>query len=130
MCSTVTDLVLTESDSSQVTDNEVDDFIPSSAKKLKKNETEKKKVITLAFCSALDHLKIPNHSGSLVLSTICQGLGANIVYFSTSYKSLRCACIENCKEVAKSIKVQTTGSVNCTLGRKLLPDLTSRNEVG
>ena len=103
MCSTVTDLVLTESDSSQVTDNEVDDFIPSSAKKLKKNETEKKKVITPAFSSALDRLKIPNHSGSLVLSTICQGLGANIDYFSTSYKSLRSACIENCKEVAKSI---------------------------
>ena len=89
MCSTVTDLVLTESDSSQGTDNEVDDYIPSSTKKLKKNEeTEKKKVITPAFCSALDHLKIPNHSGSLVLSTICQGLGANIEHFSTSYESL------------------------------------------
>ncbi|KAH9523348.1 hypothetical protein Btru_039810 [Bulinus truncatus] len=34
-CSTVSDLVLTESDSSQGTDNEVDDFNPLSAKKLK-----------------------------------------------------------------------------------------------
>ena len=43
MCSTVTDLVLTESDSSQATDKEIDDFIPSSAKKLKKSEETKKR---------------------------------------------------------------------------------------
>ena len=72
MCSPVTDLVLTESDSS--TDNEVDDFIPSSAKKLKKSEeTEKKKVITPVFSSAIDRLKIPKRSGYLVLSAIYQG---------------------------------------------------------
>ena len=47
MCSTVSDLVLTESDSFQGTDNEVDDFIPSSAKnlklKLKKSEETERK---------------------------------------------------------------------------------------
>ena len=128
MCSTFTDLVWTESDSSQATDNEVDGFIPSSAKKLKKSEeTEKKKVINPAFCSALDRLKIPNHSGSLVLSTICQGLGANIDYFSTSYKSLQYACIENRKEVAKRISLKFKPQVLLTVhwDGKLLLDLTS-----
>ena len=132
MCSIGTDLVLTESDSSKVTDNEVDDFIPSSAKKLKKSEeTEKKKVITPAFCSALDRLKIPNHSGSLVLSTICQGLGTNIEHFSTSYKSLRSACIENRKEVAKRITLKFKPQVLLTVhwDGKLLSNSTSRNEV-
>ena len=88
-------------------------------------------MITPAFCSALDRLKIPNHSGSLVLTTICQGLGANIDYFSTSYKSLQCACIENRKEVAKRISLKFKPQVLLTVhwDGKLLLDLTSRNEV-
>ena len=60
-------------------------------------------MIIPAFFSALDCLKTPNHSSSLVLSTICQGLGTNIEYFSISRETLRCAHIENWEEIAKEL---------------------------
>jgi len=127
---------LVESDTDDNDEDGNDDMRNSGAfcpsKKVKTCPPEgKKKVINPEVCSVLDRLKIPNHSGSLLVSTVAHGLGIDLEACSTSYESVRRAQLENRQQVALEVKSSFNPTVPLTVhwDGKLLPDLTGRNTV-
>lgn len=90
-----------------------------------------KVTITSAVCSTFDRLKIPNRSGSMVVSTVAHSLGVNLKQCTVSAESLRRARIKNREQKAQEIKSSFHTDVPLTVhwDGKLLPDLTGRTEV-
>ena len=110
------------------------DFLPKSRTQSTSAQTkrsQKIKIIKSAVCSALDRLRIPNRSGSMLLSTVAYECGVDIQQCSTSRESLRRARIENRHFAAKQIKENFNPTVPLTIhwDGKLLLDLNDRDHV-